>query len=137
MKNVAVVGLGNMGLGLAKNLIAAGFAVSGCDLRPERGRMLAELGGVPAAGLADLAGAHAVFVMVMSGAQVMDVVAGADGLKDSLRAGATPGAAASTNPTAPAPERPGGSSRGLRVTAPASEAMRLPAAWSQGQRRYS
>ncbi len=89
MKKVAVVGLGNMGLGLAKNLIAAGFAVSGHDLRPERGRMLAELGGAPAAGLADLAGAHAVFVMVMTGAQVMEVVAGAGGLKDTLKAGAT------------------------------------------------
>ncbi len=89
MKKTAVVGLGNMGMGMAKNLLAAGFSVSGFDLRRERGRMLAEQGGVAAQSLADLASADVVFVMVMSGAQVMDVVAGEGGLKDCLRAGAT------------------------------------------------
>ena len=75
MKNVAVVGLGNMGMGMAKNLLAAGFAVTGYDLRPERGQMLAELGGKSADSLTDLSAADVVFVMVMSGAQVLDVVA--------------------------------------------------------------
>jgi len=86
MKTVAVVGLGNMGLGMAKNLLAAGFAVSGYDLRPERNQLLAELGGRPAAALADMPAAEAVFVMVMSGAQVLDVV---KTLRPRLRAGAT------------------------------------------------
>ena len=89
MKNVAVIGLGNMGMGMAKNLLAAGFKVTGFDLRAERGQMLADLGGQSAGSLADLAHADVVFVMVMSGAQVMDVVAGEGGLKDCLRAGAT------------------------------------------------
>jgi len=89
MKNVAVVGMGNMGLGMAKNLLAAGFHVTGFDLRPERGQLLEDLGGKPAASLADLAEADAVFVMVMTGAQVMDVVAGAGGLTQCLSAGAT------------------------------------------------
>ena len=86
MKNVAVVGLGNMGLGMAKNLLAAGFPVTGFDLRPERGQILAELGGTAAADLADLAEANVVFVMVMSGAQVIDVVTA---LKNKLARGAT------------------------------------------------
>lgn len=89
MKKVAVVGLGNMGMGMAKNLLAAGFSVTGFDLRPERGRMLAELGGAAAQSLGQMASADVVFVMVMSGAQVMVVVAGEGGLKDYLRAGAT------------------------------------------------
>lgn len=89
MKNVAVVGLGNMGMGMAKNLLAAGFEVTGFDLRPERGQMLAEQGGKSAASLADLAEADVAFVMVMSGAQVMDVVAGAGGLMSCLGEGAT------------------------------------------------
>lgn len=89
MKTAAVVGLGNMGMGMAKNLLIAGFPVIGFDLRPERGQMLAELGGQPAASLADLAEANVVFVMVMSGAQVMDVVAGAGGLQEALKPGAT------------------------------------------------
>lgn len=86
MKNTAVVGLGNMGIGMAKNLLAAGYSVSGYDLRPERRDRLAQLGGAPARGLADLAGAQAVFVMVMSGAQALDVVAQ---LKTILPDGAT------------------------------------------------
>ena len=89
MKHIAVVGLGNMGMGMARNLLAAGFTVSGYDLRPERGRMLAGLGGEPVGSLSALAGAEAVFVMVMSGAQVMDVVAGEGGLLESLGQGAT------------------------------------------------
>ena len=89
MKTVAVVGLGNMGMGMAKNLQAAGFAVSGYDLRPERGQMLAALGGTSAGSLSDLAGSDAVFVMVMSGAQVMDVVASEGGLLSVLQPGAT------------------------------------------------
>lgn len=89
MKNIAVVGLGNMGLGMAKNLLSAGFHVSGYDLRPERGQMLSALGGASAKSLADMADADAAFVMVMSGAQVLDVVAGEGGLMRALRPGAT------------------------------------------------
>ncbi len=89
MKNTAVVGLGNMGMGMAKNLLAAGFAVSGYDLRPERGQTLVDHGGASAGSLSDLGAANAVFVMVMSGAQVMDVVAGEGGLLSVLQPGAT------------------------------------------------
>ncbi len=86
MKTTAVVGLGNMGIGMAKNLLQAGFPVMGYDLRADRKDLLAEMGGSPARSLADLAGADVVFVMVMSGAQVLDIV---KALKDSLAEGAT------------------------------------------------
>lgn len=86
MKKTAVVGLGNMGIGLAKNLLAAGFPVRGVDLRQERLDMLAELGGTPASSLAELADCDAVFVMVMSGSQALDV---GSQLKGILAAGAT------------------------------------------------
>ncbi|MYD10698.1 MAG: NAD(P)-dependent oxidoreductase [Chloroflexi bacterium] len=89
MTKAAVVGLGNMGMGMALNLLAAGFDVIGFDLRSERGQMLAEQGGRAAQSLADLADADAVFVMVMTGAQVMDVVAGEGGLRDTLQPGAS------------------------------------------------
>ncbi len=85
MKTVAVIGLGNMGIGLAKNLLTAGFDVSGFDLRSERLSLLTALGGRTVDSLAGLAHADAVFVMVMSGAQVLDVVAELRGL---LRRGA-------------------------------------------------
>ncbi|MCY4071990.1 MAG: NAD(P)-dependent oxidoreductase [Chloroflexi bacterium] len=86
MKTTAVVGLGNMGIGMAKNLLQAGLSVIGHDLRAERLDLLAEVGGTPAGDLADLGAADVVFVMVMSGAQVMDVVMG---LKEVLNDGAT------------------------------------------------
>ncbi len=86
MKTTAVVGLGNMGIGMAKNLLQAGFPVSGYDLRAERLDLLAQLGGAPARDLAELAAADVVFVMVMSGAQVLAV---ATDLKGALAEGAT------------------------------------------------
>ena len=96
MKTTAVVGLGNMGIGMAKNLLQAGFPVMGYDLRADRQDLLAEMGGSPARSLADLAGADVVFVMVMSGAQVLDVV---KGLKDTLAEGATVIVTATIEPT--------------------------------------
>ena len=86
MKNVAVVGLGNMGMGMAKNLLAAGFPVAGCDLRQERAQLLVESGGTAASALTELGDAEVVFVMVMSGAQVLDVVGE---LREVLSPGAT------------------------------------------------
>ena len=86
MKNTAVIGLGNMGIGLAKNLLAAGFPTQGVDLLQGRLDLLADLGGTPAKSLNDLAGCDAVFVMVMSGAQALDVTRQ---LKSILTKGAT------------------------------------------------
>ncbi len=86
MKTTALVGLGNMGIGMAKNLLQAGFPVIGYDLRADRGDLLSAMGGKPAGRLADLGTADVVFVMVMSGAQVQDVVGN---LKTILNDGAT------------------------------------------------
>lgn len=86
MKTIAVVGLGNMGIGMAKNLLQASFPVIGYDLRADRGDLLSAMGGKPAGSLADLGAADVVFIMVMSGAQVQDVVGN---LKTILNDGAT------------------------------------------------
>jgi len=67
-KTVGVIGLGNMGSGLALNLIKAGFDVVGHDLVVEKMDALASMGGRP---LTDAAAvgkeASAVYVMVMNG----------------------------------------------------------------------
>ena len=80
MTKVGVIGLGDMGSGLAKNLLKAGFDVAGLDLSEERRAAFVKMGGraveTPAA-LAD--GAEAVFIMVMNGGQVEAVLFGADG----------------------------------------------------------
>ena len=86
MKTTAVVGLGNMGIGMAKNLLQAGFPVIGYDIRADRLDCLTEMGGTPARGMKDLAGADVVFVMVLNGKQALDVVRE---LMADLRDGAT------------------------------------------------
>ena len=84
MKNVGVIGLGNMGMGMAKNLIKSGFFVIGFDLDEKRLRKLKENGGSIATSTAQVGEeTDAVFVMVMNGKQVKAVVSDlATGLKD-------------------------------------------------------
>ena len=45
MADVCVVGIGDMGSGLAKNLLAAKFDVSGYDLKPDRMDDFVAMGG--------------------------------------------------------------------------------------------
>ena len=86
MTKVGVVGVGDMGSGLAKNLIAAGFEVAGFDLDPERMETFVEMGGVACASASAVGqGAKAVFVMVMNGEQARSVIL--DGLKTTMDAG--------------------------------------------------
>ena len=87
MRQVGVVGVGDMGIGLAANLIRAGYPLTGFDLRPERLAALEELGGSAAASVGEVgARCEAVFVMVLNGQQVHAVVAE---LLAELRPGAT------------------------------------------------
>jgi len=80
MKQAGVVGLGDMGSGLAKNLIAAGFTVRGFDLSEKRLADFVALGGTAASSAADSgAGSDVVFVMVMNGDQAKSVILGGDG----------------------------------------------------------
>jgi putative dehydrogenase len=89
-KTVGFVGLGNMGFGMALNLLKAGFTVRGADIRDEPKARLVEAGGIAAATNAEVAdGADAVFVMVVNAAQAQDVIFGEAGLVENLRAGAT------------------------------------------------
>jgi len=84
MKKVGVIGLGNMGMGMAKNLIKSGFSVIGFDLDYKRLLKLKENGGSTATSTVQVGEeTDAVFVMVMNGEQVKAVVADlVTGLKD-------------------------------------------------------
>jgi len=83
-----VIGLGDMGSGLAKNLLANGFEVAGLDLLPHRMAAFEAMGGRPASHAADVGdGADAVFIMVMNGDQVKDVLFGANGLTATMKSG--------------------------------------------------
>lgn len=92
METIGVIGIGNMGSGLAKNLIKAGYTVKGHDLLPVRMEEFVEMGGVAAANAAEVGqSASAVFIMVMSGDQAKAVIfgngEGDDGLISTMKHG--------------------------------------------------
>lgn len=87
MKTVGVVGLGDMGSGLALNLIKNGFDVVGIDLKPERMAAFADMGG-RAGTLSEIGRASAaVFVMVMKGDDAKDVIFDPEGLMANMAEG--------------------------------------------------
>ncbi len=83
-----VIGLGDMGSGLARNLIKNGFETSGFDLSERRMKDFEDMGGVVCTNAADV-GKHAdaVYVMVMNGAQAHEVILGPSGLVTTMRSG--------------------------------------------------
>ncbi|MET1411432.1 NAD(P)-dependent oxidoreductase [Roseibium sp. HPY-6] len=88
MQKTGVIGLGDMGSGLAKNLIANGFETKGFDLSSDRMNAFAAMGGKAAESAGAVGeGSDAVFVMVMNGDQVKDVVFGEGGLRETMAPG--------------------------------------------------
>lgn len=88
MKATGIIGVGDMGSGLARNLIKNGFKVTGLDLKPERMQALKVMGGHLASSPAEVGRAsQAVFVMVMNGDQAKSVILGDDGLISNLPKG--------------------------------------------------
>ena len=88
MKNIGVIGLGDMGSGLAKNLMANGFSVLGLDLKPERQVAFTDMGGNLVNDAAELGRrVDAAFVMVMNGDQAKSVILGPDGLVENMHQG--------------------------------------------------
>ena len=85
MEKIGVIGLGNMGMGIAKNILKDGYKVTGYDLREACLKELVSHGG-GAVGSVDQVGqvSDVVFVMVMNGNQVKDVVTQlSPGMKDN------------------------------------------------------
>ncbi|NNE89923.1 MAG: NAD(P)-dependent oxidoreductase [Silicimonas sp.] len=83
-----VIGIGDMGSGLAKNLMASGFMVTGHDLKPDRQMAFSDAGGAVAQSAAEVgANADAVFVMVMNGDEAKSVIFGDDGLCKTMAQG--------------------------------------------------
>lgn len=83
-----VIGLGDMGSGLAKNLIKNGFTTIGFDISDERMRAFEAMGGI----LADNAGAvgaqaDAIYIMVMNGDQVKSILFDEGGLTSTMSDG--------------------------------------------------
>lgn len=87
---VAIIGVGNMGGGMARNLLAKGVAVHVCDIDADKTQALMVLGARVAVCPAQLAGvAGLCIVCVVTAAQVNDVLWGDQGLAFTLQPGDT------------------------------------------------
>jgi L-threonate 2-dehydrogenase len=87
-QTVGVIGLGNMGKGMARVLLGKGYPLVVNDVRPEPIAELAAEGARPAATVADLGAAVDVaLVIVLNYPQVEGVIFGPGGLASSMRPG--------------------------------------------------
>ena len=87
-RSVAVIGLGSMGLGMARSLLRAGHIVSGYDVAEPATATLSIAGGRPATSPADAAtSAQIVAVVVVNAAQTETVLFGTDGIVPVMAAG--------------------------------------------------
>jgi 3-hydroxyisobutyrate dehydrogenase len=86
---VGCIGLGNMGSGIAENVVGAGFEVAVYDVRPDAAQRFGPLGARVATSPMDVAvDADIVTVTVLNDAQVDDVLFGDRGATKSLQSGA-------------------------------------------------
>ncbi len=89
MAKIGFIGLGNMGLPMAQNLIKAGHAVQGFDMSQAQMLALTASGGQAAASVkAAATGAEIVITMLPAGQHVRDVYLGSEGVLAAAGAGA-------------------------------------------------
>jgi 3-hydroxyisobutyrate dehydrogenase len=87
-KSAAVIGLGSMGLGMAKSLLRAGFSVSGYDVSATSTKAFAEAEGRVAQTLAQATnGADIVVCVVVNAAQTEGVLFGEGGVASAMKPG--------------------------------------------------
>ena len=99
MKTIGMIGIGDMGSGIAQNLLNAGFNVRGFDLSPDRMAAFAQMGGTSCGSAAEVGdGADLVFLMVMNGDQARAATLGENGLSQTLASGAILVLTATINP---------------------------------------
>jgi len=85
---VAVIGLGSMGLGMARSLRRAGMDVVGTDISAERRALFAEAGGAIAdSAVAAATGADIVVCVVITGGQTEAVLFGPGGIAGAMPSG--------------------------------------------------
>lgn len=98
-RNVGVIGLGAMGLGVARSLLRAGFQVHACDLRSAVLQSFVAEGGIGCASPAELgAQCDVVITLVVNAAQTEAVLFGTPAAEGQDAEEATPGAVARMKP---------------------------------------
>lgn len=94
----AVIGLGSMGYGMARSLLAAGHVTHGFDVAPEPMARFVSEGGAPGT-LPEVAGAlHAAVIVVLNAAQTEAVLFGESGLVPLMKPGSVVIACATVPP---------------------------------------
>jgi putative dehydrogenase len=98
-RNIGVIGLGAMGLGVARSLLRAGFRVHACDLRIEVLQGFAAEGGIACANPAELgAQCDVVVTLVVNAAQTEAVLFGPDGALAAMKPGGVVISSATVSP---------------------------------------
>lgn len=86
--NVGVIGLGKMGLPMARHLLAGGFAVTAFDIDPKAVKAAGRMGAAMAASPAEVARqSELVLVVVGFDSEVLSVLEGPDGILGAAKAG--------------------------------------------------
>lgn len=97
-KNIAIIGLGSMGYGMAQSLLRADHKTFGYDINAETTQRFQDEGGARAA-LAEVAGTlDAVVIVVLNAAQTESVMFGKNGVVSLLKPGAVVVACATVAP---------------------------------------
>lgn len=90
MAKVGLIGVGNMGMGMARNILKAGHELTAYDVRPEPLETLRQEGARPATSPKEVGlGADAVFLMVLNLEQVKAALLTENGLLAGLKPGST------------------------------------------------
>ncbi len=90
MARVGLIGVGNMGAGMSRNILKAGHELTMYDVRPEAMETLAQEGADAATSPKEVGTAvDTVFIMVLNVEQVKAALLGEDGLLAGLRPGST------------------------------------------------
>ena len=98
-RNVGVIGLGAMGMGVARSLLRGGFTVHACDVRREVLEQFAAKGGKPCANPAELgAQCDVVVTLVVNAVQTEAVLFGEHGAVGAMKPGSVVIACATVAP---------------------------------------
>lgn len=99
VKNTAVIGLGSMGIPIAKHMLNNKFKVWGYDINQESIKIVKEFGIFPAGSITEIGReAEVVIIMVQTDEQVKEIVTGEAGLLSSLKKGSVICVASSISP---------------------------------------
>jgi 3-hydroxyisobutyrate dehydrogenase len=98
-RNVGVIGLGAMGMGVARSLLRAGFAVHAYDVKKPALDAFAAEGGLACASPAELGGkCEGVLTVVVNAAQTEAVLFGENGALEAMKPGSVVLACATVSP---------------------------------------